>query len=210
MSAVLTSPETICNAALTAVGWTGGFIANMYDGTVQSNAALAVYGNVRDSLLRSFEWGFAEINAPLTLLKTAPVFGYSQPSTTSSWTTSYPMLPWIYEYQYPADCVKLRSIRPQNPVLPVFDPAPQTFRIADDNTLTSSNTKVILTNLASAYAVYTGQVTNPALWDDGFTDAMITGLSERLGPLLKGGLQQQQLEMQDNAQTTGQAERLIG
>lgn len=210
MAQVLNSPETICNAALTRIGWSGGFIANMYDGSRQSDAALSVYAQTRDNLLRSFEWGFAEVNTVLTLLKTAPVFGYTTPpSTTSSWTTSYPMLPWIYEYQYPTDCVKLRSLRPMNPVLPVFDPAPNTFRIADDTTLTTSNTKVILTNLANAYAVYTGQVTDPSLWDAAFTESLISALADRLGPMLTGP-QQKQEEMVDEAATTANAERLVG
>jgi hypothetical protein len=210
MAIVLTSPELVCNAALTRVGWTGGLIANMYDGTVQSNAALAIYGQTRDALLRSFDWGFAEFNAPLTLLKTAPVFGYSPPSTTSSWTTSYPPPPWIYEYQYPADCVKIRTLRSTNPVIPSFDPAPNTYRIADDTSLTSSNTKVVLTNLSAAFAIYTGQVTNPALWDDGFADSLIADLASKLGPLLKEGAQQQQLEMADEMKTQAAAERVIG
>lgn len=209
MAAVLTNPETVCNAALTRIGWSGGFIANIFDGSRQSNAALSVYGQTRDNLLRSFEWGFAEVNTPLTLLKTAPVFGYSPPSTTSSWTNSYPMLPWIYEYQYPADCVKLRSIRPMNPVLPVFDPAPQTFRIADDNSLTTSNTKVILTNLANAYAVYTGQITDPSLWDEGFTEAMVASLADRLGPMLRGADEKTVLAAEETA-ISSQVEGEIG
>src|SRR5690348_7053651 len=209
MAAVFTSPETVCNAALVRIGWSGGFVENMYDGTRQANACLAIYGQTRDSILRTFEWGFAEVNTPLTLLKTAPVFGYSLPSTTSSWTSSYPMLPWLYEYQYPSNCVKIRSLRPQNPVLYVFDPAPNTFRIADDTTITTSNKKVILTNLANAYAVYTGQVTDPTLWDDGFTDTMVAALASQLGTLLTGP-QQKVVEMQDEAMTTTEAEKRIG
>lgn len=207
---VLTSPETVCNAALVRAGWSGAFIANIYDGTRQSNAALAIYSQTRDELLRSYDWGFAEFNAPLTLLKTAAVFGYTiPPSTTSSWTSSFPMLPWIYEYQYPANCIKVRSLRPQNPVLPVFDPSPNTFRIADDTTLTTSNTKVILTNLANAYCVYTGQVTNPALWDPGFTENMVTTLASNLGPALMGA-KDKPVEMQEAAMAAAEAQREIG
>lgn len=203
MAAVLSTPTDVVNAALVHLG-VKKRIGNLYDGTEISKSALDIYGQARDAKLRDFEWGFAERNLLLTLLKLAPVGGYDQ---NTPWTPANPMLPWIYEYAYPGDMLKLRSLRSNMTPVPNFDPAPVVFRIAND-TVADVAQKVILCNSFQAVAVYTAQVTDPSLWEPSFTDALIEDLARRLaaGSI---GLEGEKLEGQADAiQTQGAAMRL--
>ncbi len=169
----------VVNAALDRVGYKKN-IGNLYDGSEQAIAALTIYGQTRDDLLRNFEWGFAERDISLTLLKTAPVGGYSD---NRPWDiTTDPIPPFIYEYEYPEDMLKLRSL-----------PAK----------------RVVLTNLASAIGVYTARVTSPLQWDVGFTESLIAQLGRRLAPVL-AGLDAAKMEVQDEAVTTQTAEMKLG
>lgn len=172
---VLKNPEDICNTALIRIGHTRR-IGNIFEGSPESVAALQVYGQTRDQKLRSFDWGFAERDLQLNLLKIAPVGGYSN---ASPWTSANPIPPWIYEYSYPTDCLKLRSLRGNASLIPQFDPKPTVFRIAND-TVTSVQQKVILCNKENAVAVYTGQITDPTLWEPSFMEAFIDDLGVAL------------------------------
>jgi hypothetical protein len=178
MTNLLITPASLVNTALDRVGYKKR-IGSLYDGSDAALKALDIYGQCRDQLLRDFEWGFAERDVTLSLLKTAPVGGYS---ASQPWNTTYPILPWIYEYTYPADMIKLRSLRAAGPI-PDYDPGPVVFRVANDNSYNPFR-RVILTNLTNAIAVYTGQVTDPSTWDVGFTESFITQLGQRLAPAL--------------------------
>jgi hypothetical protein len=207
MALVFTNPADVVNAALDRVGYKKN-IGNLYDGSPQAAAALAVYGQTRDELLRNFDWGFAERDLDLTLLKTAPVGGYT---AAQPWTKATdPIPPWIYEYEYPdfpGDMLKLRSLRGSD-VIPEYDPQAVEYRIANDNSYTPAK-KVILTNKASAIAVYTGQVTDPTQWEPGFTEALVAQLGRRLAPVLVG-LEAVKVLEPDEAMTTQVAEMKVG
>lgn len=211
MALVLRNPADVVNAALDRIGYKKN-VGSLYDGSEQAAAALAIYGQTRDDMLRNFDWGFAERDLQLTLLKTAPVLGYSAARPWDSATDPIP--PWIYEYEYPDkpggtpnDMLKLRSLRAVT-VIPEYDPQAIVWRIANDNSYTPAR-KVILTNLENAIAVYTAQVTDPTQWEPGFTEALITQLGRRLGPVLVG-LDAAKLEAQDEAVTTQTAEMKLG
>lgn len=204
MSNLLTTPGSIVNAALDRVGYKK-HIGSLYDGSEASVKALAIYGQCRDDILRDFDWGFAERDIVLTLLKTAPVGGYT---SLAPWTTANPILPWIYEYAYPSDMVKLRSLRNSIVIIPDYDPSPVEFRITNDNSYNPAQ-RVILTNLASAVAVYTGQVTDPTTWDVGFTESFITALGQRLAPAL-ADMDTAKMAAQEEAVTTAEAETRVG
>lgn len=210
MVASVQSPEDVVNIALVRLGWPEA-IGNLYDGSKASDAALRIYAQTRDALLREFEWGFAERNATLTLLKSAPGPGYIPPAT---WSSEYPPLPWFYEYAYPTDCLKVRSLRATPTFVPAFDPKPVVFRLYDDTSL-NPPAKVILTNLANAIAVYTGQATDITIWDADFVEAMADGLARRLAkalpPLLKpGALETKKMEGAEEAAETVAAASIIG
>ncbi len=180
MSLTFTCPEDVVNAALTRIGYQMR-IANIYDGSKAANAALNVYSQTRDELLRQNDWAFAERNTVLTLLKSAPVGGYIPPTTWDP--TLYPPLPWQYEYSYPTDCLKIRAVKGVPLFLPVVDPQPVLYGIENDTDL---EVKVLLCNIPSAVLVYTGQVTDPTAWEADFVEAATAAIARRIVPALMG------------------------
>ena len=201
MAQVLQSPEDICNAAIAQLGWPRR-IGSLYDGSAASKIFLDIYSHTRDVKLREFEWGLAERTAPLDLLKTAPVGGYT---AATPWTSAYPAPGWIFEYAYPTDCVMIRSLRTNVAFVPNFDPRPSLFRIAND-TIAGTQQKVILSNLASALAVYTGQVTDPSLWEPGFAEALVDALAMKV----QANPEARKLAIQEDAMESQGAEMRLG
>lgn len=166
----VSTPEEISNLALDAISWPRS-IGNIYDGTKEARVALRLYGQTRDDLLRMKDWPFARQAVALMLLRTATVGGY----VTQVWNAATnPPPPWIYEYAYPTGCILLRAVRPVPFVIPEFDPKPHIFVLGND---TVTNEQVILTNLANAQAVYTGQVTDMTQWEPGFVQALVAALA---------------------------------
>lgn len=180
MSLVLISPEDIVNAALARIGYKRR-IGSIFEGSEPAKLALDIYGQTRDTLLRNGEWGFARRDITLTLIKSAPAGGYIPGVTT--WSNAYPPLPWPYEYAYPSDCLKVRSIRRAPIFLPEFDPQPAVFDTPND-TLEDVVQQVIVCNLANAICTYTGQVTDPSSWEASFTETMVDELGKLLAPAL--------------------------
>lgn len=202
MTSSLSNPEDLVNAALVRIGYKRQ-IGSIWDGSEAAQLALAVYGQTRDSMLRLGDWDFAQRNVAATLLKSAPVGGYFPPAVWDPNTN--PPLNWLYEYTYPDDCLKLRSLRPLSPLfIPNFDPTPIEFSIDNDNAFVPAR-RVILSNLSNAAIVYTGRVTDPTQWAVDFTEALVEGLSEALGPAL-ANLDAGKLEGAESRADKGMAE----
>ena len=199
MPASLQSPADITNAALGRIGYRLR-VGSLFDGSVAAKKALDIYGQTRDELLRQNDWGFAQGDETLQLLKTAPAGGYVPPIV---WSTTYPPLPWRYEYLYPSDALKVRSLKGSPILIPVYDPVPILYEVANDNSL-DPPAKVILSNLTNAVLTYTRQVTNPASWEADFTESMIAALSRRLAPGLNPELLK--IAVPDEAQSQAVAE----
>ncbi len=179
MGLTVTSPADAVNAALVRIGYKIN-IGSLYDGSNAAQKALDIYGQTRDELLRQNDWGFAERNVALTLLKSAPT-AYVPPT---SWDgTLYPAIPYRFEYAYPTDALKVRAIKPTPIFIPDYDPQPFVYSIANDNYYTPAR-KVILCMVPAALLVYTGQVTDPLTWESDFTEAFIDALGRRLAPSL--------------------------
>lgn len=178
MSAVLTSPEDVINAVLQRIGYPQR-IGSIYEGTRPAKVALDVYGQTRDQMLRDGDWGFARRDLGLTLLKSAPTNGFY----AAPWTNAYPPLPWLYEYTYPTDCLKVRAVRQTPAFIPDFDPKSNIFDTPNDNSYTPA-VKVIVCNLSNAVATYTGQITNPTTWEASFTEGLIADLGRRFSAAL--------------------------
>lgn len=197
MSAVLTSPEDIVNNALSRIGFKQR-IGSMYEGSAAAKVALDIYGQTRDDLLREGDWGFASEQVTLTLLKSEPAGGYAG----ITWTRAlYPPLGWKYEYAYPSNCLKVRSLRGTPLFQPEYDPQPVLFDTPNDSAYTAS-VKTIVTNLsAPAQATITLQVTNPANWEPTFVEAMIATLARKLAPTLST-MQAEQAEAAEERATT--------
>lgn len=200
------SVEDICNMGLRAAGLPLR-IEDIYAGDDASKVALELYGQARDSLLDAEDWSFNRHTAPLTLLKGPPPNGgynYAQP-----WSNIYPAPGWLYEYQYPSDAVDLRAIiAPPMGMMPDLDPIPEVWRVDNDSTPNVVNgvavgpaAKVIYSNRTNALGVYRSRVTNPALFDPGFIDALVALLGKRLAAAF-GYEVNQQREMAGEAVAT--------
>ena len=179
MANAVSSPADVLNVALRRIGYKLR-VASLYDGSKAGSAALDIYAQTRDAVLEQDDWDFAEGNVALTMLKQAPVGGYIPPLV---WSSAYPPLPWIFEYAYPADCLKVRAVKPTPIFLPEFDPQPHVFSLANDSSL-SPAAKVILCNVPGAMLVYTRQVTDPTQWKPDFVEEIAAALGRRLSAQL--------------------------
>ena len=174
-----TSFEQLVNQALVRIGYPE-YIGNIYDGTKQAAAALIAYGQTRDQFLRTDDFDFAERNLTLTLLKQAPDGGYIPPNV---WGPQYPALPWLFEYAYPIDCLKVRSVRQQAIFVMNFDPQPNVFSITNDDSYSPAK-KVILCNVPSAILTYTAQIVDLTTWEPDAIEAFVAALAQRLSVAL--------------------------
>lgn len=143
-------------------------ITALNDGSTAANAALVIYNPTVQLLMRELDPDFAQFTAPLTL-SAAPT----------------PVPPWAFEYLWPADCVRLRQIRPAPGDYSAFDPQPILAQVAFD-VIAATNTKVILTNQQNALAVYTSSNAGEALWDSVFYDAFVRRLANPLAMAISG------------------------
>jgi hypothetical protein len=201
MTTSLTSPEAIVNAALVRIGYERR-IGSMFEGSAASKAALDIYGQTRDQLLRASDYGFAERNASLTSIKQAPANGYP-PGVP--WTSAYPPQPFFFEYLYPSDALKIRAVKPQVALVPNFAPQPNLFTEENDASLTPP-AKVILSYIGpTMLVVYTGRVTDPTTWEADFTEAMIASMADRFEAMLSSEKSTQQAEAADELHEIQQA-----
>ena len=79
---------TVVNMALELIG-TQTQITSLTDGSAEANAASVVYAPVVQLMLRELDPDFARRTAALALSGAA-----------------VPVIPWAYDYTYPADCVR--------------------------------------------------------------------------------------------------------
>lgn len=199
MTNIITSPEDIINLSLARIGFPMR-VGSIYDGSQVAKKSLDIYSQTRDELLRSGDYYFSQRNIAMTLLKQAPQYGYIPPIV---WDSTYPPLPWFFEYVYPDDCIKIRSIRSRT-IFPLnYDPVPRSFSIENDQSYTPTK-KVILCNVPEAILTYTAQVTDPTTWESDFIEALAATLGLRLAPVLLG-LQNAQMASSDSATTIAQA-----
>lgn len=206
MPLILESPADIANAAFGRLPGAVRRIGTPYDGTRESKAFLDIYGQTRDNLLRSEDWGFAGRDVSLVLQKTAPVTGYGPWHPWNPVTD--PMLPWIYQYALPPDYIKVRSVRQTPQFVPEYAPSAVVYGLENDPNIVPQQ-QVLLCNLAGAILNYTAQVTDPKLWNASFTEALIAALARRLAPTL-AGLDAEKAEAQDEVASEARAVQIVG
>ena len=186
MAASLSSPADIVNAALAELKYPLR-VGDLYDGTPAAKKALDIYGQARDALLRSDDWGFPRGDIVLALLKQAPPGGYV-PGVSDWNSANNPPMPYLYEYAYPSDCLMLRAIQPPAIFIPNFILRPYVFEIGNDNVPVtgqqSAPGRVIFCYCASAVGTYVRQVTDMTQWDVGFVDAFVAEVKRRIGPAI--------------------------
>src|ERR1700721_2750664 len=201
MPASVTNPADVLNLCLRRIGYKLR-VGSLFDGSTAAKAALGVYAQARDEVLVENDWDFAERNLTMTLLKSAPVNGYVPPVVWNPATNPPPG--WLFSYQYPPDCLKVRAVKPVPLFVLNFDPQPNRFFLANDNNYTPAQ-KVILCDVPNANLVYTGKITDPTTCNTGYTDSLAAALGRRLVPQLIG-LNAIQPAAADEAQTVAMAE----
>lgn len=108
-------PQDIANQALDAAG-VDFTIGDLEEGTRPAQVLLRAYGQCLRQLLRGANWDFARRTAPMTLL------GDATGQTPN--VGNQVIVPWLYEYSYPTDCMKVRFIPWNGPGL--LPPVPPT------------------------------------------------------------------------------------
>ena len=108
------TPTDIANRALDAAG-IDFVLGDISDGSREGQVCLRSYGECVRQLLRSAHWDFARQCSPLTLLADA--------SGQTPNVGSKVIIPFLYEYAYPPQCMKLRFI-PVNPFANQSSPVP--------------------------------------------------------------------------------------
>lgn len=137
-------------------------IEDYYEGSDGARTALEIYSQSRDELIEQGDWPFA----------------FREVALTDTGLT--PPTPWVKEYVYPGDCLRVRYVRP-GPLTggPVdFDPQPVLFRVENDVSQ-APPVRTILCSLDPAVLIYNGRITNPATWSPGFTRALISTLGAK-------------------------------
>jgi hypothetical protein len=106
-------PTDVAQQAIDASGL-DYLLGDIEDGSRPAQVLLRAYQQCLMQLLRGANWDFARKTAPLNLLADAT-------GNTPDVGTLVPV-PWVYEYEYPVDCMKARFIpwnQPfQNPGIP--------------------------------------------------------------------------------------------
>lgn len=178
------SPTEVVNIALAEIGAQAS-ISSFTEGSAESNAAGLLYTPKIQALHRAAHWNCARFQATLTLLKAAQ----GTPENPDGTTLDQPPIPWLYEYSYPADCLKARFIVPIDnanqggttvplttapmATLPlVLTMPPPKFVVATDLNSQGQNIRVILTEKRAAQLVYTRDYSaEPGMWDPQFLGA---------------------------------------
>jgi hypothetical protein len=160
------SPADVINLSLVMLGHPGR-VGNLYDGSMPAKKALDIYAETRDEVLRVKDWAFA-------LRQVAGV-------TTSPLTT---VSGWAYSWNYPSDCLRVRSVAPLTIAAADYDPQPVLWTIFNDQTQ-SPPTKVILSQITPVKINYVGQITDMTTWEPLFVNALVQALCAKLGPSLR-------------------------
>jgi hypothetical protein len=158
--------EDICNQALRRIGYAPP-IGQIYEGSRASRVAVEIYGQTRDAVLKMQDWPFARRYTALT------ANGQQAPQ------------PWLYEYSWPSDCLKVRYVAGPIGTFPVLDPRPQQFTDYNDQRLTPA-VKAILSNVSPAVLYYTGQITDISTWEPSAVEALVEELARRFSVSLNG------------------------
>lgn len=205
----MASVISLCNRSLLAVG-ARAQIANLNEGSTEANACSVLYTPTYEALARSAKWNCFRAQAPLSLLAAA----IGTPENPNGTTLPLPPTPWLYQYQYPANCLAMRFIVPSAPATangipvtsatiaaPIYIPGGGQipYAVAYGTDPANNPLTVILTNQSQAQAVYTVNQPDPSNWDSQFQAAFVSSLAAYLVPALSLELPLMQISIK-NAQ----------
>lgn len=150
----------VCNIALSHID--RGRINSLEDNSEEGKQCRIHYDHVRKRLLTAYPWDFATIVEKLAeRTETAPG--------------------WQYCYGYPAKCLLVKYVYDEEHAR-FKEMSPGEFEVM----MFSSFTKVIATNVQEAYAEYTYDLTDPALFSEEFIGALGYMLAAELAMPLTG------------------------
>lgn len=156
------SPTDICNLALGHLGEQR--ITSLDADNATARACNLHYEATRDQLFRAHRWNFAQARATLTRLADAPLFG------------------WSYQYQLPADCLRVLEVNDSE----LGDVITDEYIIEQGK---------ILTNADAVNLVYVQRIEDVTQFDPLFVDALAVKLAVVLSETVRG--------------TTGKTEALV-
>lgn len=142
----MSSEVQICNMALAHLGQSQ-FLQSLTERSKAASVCSVFYEPTRDLLLRAYDWNFARRRKTLAL-------------------TSVEVPNWQYAYRYPADCMAIRGLVVKG------QRALRSDQRVPYEVATDGDQKLILTDLAEAEIVYTAKITNVALFDETFINAL--------------------------------------
>ena len=207
-----TDTVSLVNRSLLGIG-ARSTVAAMNEGSTESNAASILFQPTFEQLARAANWNCLRNQATLTLVKAAQGTRENPQGTT----LPLPPSPWLYEYSYPSDCLKIRFLLPTynsgqigTPISSVNNLAAVNFPnvggqiqfVVNYDTDSKGNPAPgILTNLSAAQAVYTINQPNPIVWDSMFQQAFVESLGAFLVPALNlhASLMQLKIKLAESA-----------
>lgn len=120
----MTDNTSIVNRALQSFGSrttvTAAELANSSSNeAIQANLCLT---QVRDELIRMAPWDCANFTRALAYITSLPGTPENTSPATSTWQIGQPPPPWLYEYQYPLNCLRACYVIPQMDILGINPP----------------------------------------------------------------------------------------
>lgn len=187
----MASDVELCNRALAEIG-TRSTISSLTEQSNEAQNCALIYDPMRRATLRAAHWSFAREQVSLSLL--------GQSSDGSS------PFPFLYKYAYPSQGLALRYLIPPAPdggtwTVPLAPDRNCRFLIMNEK-FEGVRRKIIVSNLASAIAVLTGDVTETNIFDSLYEDALVCALAAKLVIPLSGNIGMKQTYM-------AQAERVL-
>lgn len=156
LSEQVTSETDLFNDALGMVG--ADPIRSVDDGTRSAKKCLNFYTKLRQGLLRSAKWNFAELRVELPVLATPPAFEYS------------------YAFQLPAKCLRVWEYNGVGVTTTGYYIGDTTryrpvYKI-EGRTLVSNDSRALI--------VCTQDINNPEIWDPLFYQVVVTWMASKL------------------------------
>ncbi len=164
MAATVTQ-VTIVNLALSHIAIKA--ISSITDGSVAQVEVSKVWDFTLKETLRSFNWGFAKVQAALTV------------------TTLYDPAVYTYAYIYPTGCEAIRKVNVQTSLDEAISGK---YEIMYDSVLAARR---IVTDIEDAYIEYTALVEDVTLFDSHFIAALARALASKLAVSLNGDTNQE-------------------
>lgn len=164
------SEVDLCNLALFRIGVTTT-ITSLTERSKEAIVCNGVYENVRDKVLEAAPWPFARKFADLQLTGSAPDR-------------------WAYRYQYPTDCLAVRSVLPPVPSglsQNLYRQWMQQYQVPYELVEGADGNLTICTDREEANIEYTVRVTNPVRFSAKLTSTLAWAIAAEIAiPLAKG------------------------